>query len=193
MPPKSYGDFAWVQHMIKSMATTNGRMAVVLPHGALFRKGVEGNIRKKILEIDILEAVIGLGPNLFYGTTLAACILVFRNVKSVNHKNRILFIDASKLYEAGRNQNYLLDEHVNQMVTLYKEFNDIKGSTRIASMEDIKKNDYNLNITLYVEPIIEEEKMSAHEALLNLKSALKDSLEAEERFKTLLRNAKVMA
>lgn len=193
LPPKSYGDYSWVQHMIKSMAKTSGRMAVVLPHGALFRKGVEGNIRKNILEMDILEAVIGLGPNLFYGATLAACILVFRNVKSVNHKNRILFIDASKLYEAGRNQNYLLDEHVHKIVTLYKGFDDIKGATRVATIEDIKKNNYNLNITLYVEPIIEEEKMSAHEALSNLKNALKDSLEAEERFKNLLRNAKVMA
>lgn len=193
LPPQSYGDYAWVQHMIKSMAKTNGRMAVVLPHGALFRKGVEGNIRKKILEMDILEAVIGLGSNLFYGTTLAACILIFRNVKSVKHKNHILFINASKLYEAGRNQNYLLDEHVNQMVTLYKGFDDVKGATRVATIEDIKKNDYNLNITLYVEPIIEEEKMSAQEALLNLKNALKESIEAEERFKNLLRNAKVMA
>lgn len=193
LPPKSYGDYAWVQHMIKSMANTSGRMAVVLPHGALFRKGVERNIRKKILEMDVLEAVIGLGSNLFYGTTLAACILVFRNVKSINHKNRILFIDASKLYQSGRSQNYLLDEHVNQMVTLYKAFDNIKGATRVATIDDIKKNDYNLNISLYVEPMIEEEKISAEDALLYLEKALKESLEAEEKFKSLLRMAKVMA
>jgi type I restriction enzyme M protein len=78
MPPAKSGDYAWVQHMIKSMAPATGRMAVVLPHGALFRMGAEGAIRKKLLHMDLLEAVIGLGPNLFYGTGLAACILVFR-------------------------------------------------------------------------------------------------------------------
>ena len=81
MPPGKSGDYAWVQHMLKSMAPATGRMAVVLPHGALFRKGKEGAIRQKILQMDLLEAVIGLGPNLFYSTGLAACILVFRQRK----------------------------------------------------------------------------------------------------------------
>ena len=88
MPPRKSGDYAWVQHMIKSMAPTTGRMAVVLPHGALFRMGEEGEIRQKILEMDLLEAVIGLGPNLFYGTGLAACILVFRKRKRPAQRER---------------------------------------------------------------------------------------------------------
>ena len=86
MPPAKSGDFAWVQHMIKSMAPATGRMAVVLPHGALFRMGKEGEIRKKILQMDLLEAVIGLGPNLFYGSGLAACILVLRQRKRKDRK-----------------------------------------------------------------------------------------------------------
>jgi len=96
MPPAKTGDFAWVQHMIKSMAPATGRMAVVLPHGALFRKGKEGEIRQKILQMDLLEAVIGLGPNLFYGTGLAACILVFRQRKRKDRKKKVLILDASR-------------------------------------------------------------------------------------------------
>ena len=111
MPPKK-GDYAWVQHMIKSMAPKSGRMAVVLPHGILFRMSKEGKIRRKILDMDILEAVIGLGPNLFYGTGLAACILVFRQAKPKSRRKKVLMIDASKEFKRGRAQNELLPEHV---------------------------------------------------------------------------------
>ena len=93
-PPVGNANFAWVQHMIKSMSYPRGRIAVVLPHGALFRKGKEGQIRKKIVDSDVLEAVIGLGPNIFYGATLAACILVFRANKPVSKEGKVLFIDA---------------------------------------------------------------------------------------------------
>ncbi|TAH56393.1 MAG: SAM-dependent DNA methyltransferase, partial [Methanosarcina mazei] len=98
-PPKSNGDYAWVQHMIASMAPETGRMAIVLPHGALFRQGAEGTIRKTLIEKDLLEAVIGLGPNLFYGTGISACILVFRSKKTGERRSRVLFIDASEQYQ----------------------------------------------------------------------------------------------
>ena len=107
MPPAKSGDFAWVQHMIKSMAPKTGRMAVVLPHGVLFRMGAEGKIRQKLLHLDLLEAVIGLGPNLFYGTGLAACILVFRLRKTPERRNKVLIIDASREFKKGRAQNEL--------------------------------------------------------------------------------------
>jgi type I restriction enzyme M protein len=97
--------------MVKSMADVTGRMAVVLPQGALFRKGVEGSIRQKLLEMDLIEAVIGLAPNLFYGTGLAACILVLRKRKPVKHKKKVLIADASRLFRRGRAQNYLALEH----------------------------------------------------------------------------------
>src|SRR6185503_18995772 len=100
------------QHMIRSMAPKSGRMAVVLPHGALFRMGAEGKIRERILGMDLLEAVIGLGPNLFYGTGLAACILVFRQRKAKDRRNKILIVDASKEFKTGRAQNELLPQHV---------------------------------------------------------------------------------
>jgi len=99
LPPAKSGDYAWVQHMFKSMDPATGRMAVVLPHGALFRMGKEGEIREKILHMDLLEAVIGLGPNLFYGTGLAACIHVFRQRKRKDRKKRVLILDASRLWE----------------------------------------------------------------------------------------------
>ena len=121
MPPAKSGDFAWVQHMIKSMAPKAGRMAVVLPHGALFRMGKEGKIRKAILEMDILEGVIGLGPNLFYGTGLAACVMVFRNKKPAKRKKHVLIVDASKEFKKGRAQNELLDNHVDRDFQVVQE------------------------------------------------------------------------
>ena len=101
-PPAKSGDFAWVQHMVKSMARMTGRMAVVLPHGVLFRMSKEGEIRRKLLEMDILEAVIGLGQNIFYGTGLAPCVLVFRDSKHKVHRQKVLFIDASREFKTGR-------------------------------------------------------------------------------------------
>ncbi len=125
MPPGKSGDYAWVQHMIKSMAAGTGRMAVVLPHGALFRMGKEGEIREKILGMDLLEAVIGLGPNLFYGTGLAACILVFRQRKKKDRKKKVLILDASKEFKTGRAQNELLPEHVERIYGWYRDYNDV--------------------------------------------------------------------
>ena len=137
MPPSKSGDFAWMQHMIKSMAAKTGRMAVVLPHGALFRMGKEGKIRQKILGMDILEAVIGLGPNLFYGTGLAACIMVFRNKKPTKRKKKLLVIDASKEFKKGRAQNELLADHVDRIFSWYKKGEDVEGVARLVSLDEI--------------------------------------------------------
>ncbi|HOX27830.1 MAG TPA: N-6 DNA methylase, partial [bacterium] len=172
IPPSGSGDYAWVQHMIRSMAPKTGRMAVVLPHGALFRMAAEGKIRKKILGMDILDAVIGLGPNLFYGTGLAACILVFREKKPKDHRKKILFIDASKVFKRGRNQNELLPEHVENIHKWYVDYKDIDGVVKIASLDEIAENEWNLNIPRYVEPVIEEETITVAEAIENLKKSL---------------------
>jgi type I restriction enzyme M protein len=185
VPPKGNGDMAWVQHMIKSMNST-GRMTVVLPHGALFRKGAEGKIRKKLLEDDLLEAVIGLGPNIFYGTQLAACVMVFKQLKDENKREKVLFIDASDQVRVGRAQNFLEKEHVNQIFEWYGNYTDVENHVKVASMEDIEENDFNLNIPLYVEKIIEDNLPSVEEALADLKTAWEESQKAEERFKELL-------
>src|SRR6266699_5009131 len=161
--------------MLCSMALKTGRMAVVLPHGALFRMGVEGEIRRKILQMDQLEAVIGLGPNLFYGTGLAACILVFRAHKQYKQKEKILVIDASKLFKKGRNQNTLTSEHIDQIYGLYKEYADTAGLTRVVTLGELAKNDWNLNIPRYVEAVASEETGSVAEAVANLKTALEEA------------------
>lgn len=186
VPPKGNGDMAWVQHMIKSM-NSNGRMTVVLPHGALFRKGAEGRIRKALLEQDMLEAVIGLGPNVFYGTQLAACVMVFKQQKEASKKNKVLFIDGSDQVRVGRAQNYLEPQNIIQLFDWYSKNIDVENYVKVASMDDIEENDFNLNIPLYVEKIIEDNLPSVEEALSDLKIAWAESQKAEKKFKTILK------
>jgi type I restriction enzyme M protein len=186
VPPKGNGDMAWVQHMIKSMNST-GRMTVVLPHGALFRKGAEGKIRKALLEQDMLDAVIGLGPNIFYGTQLAACVMVFKQNKEASKKDKVLFIDGSDQVRVGRAQNYLETEHINQIFEWFNGYNDVENYVKVASINDIEENDFNLNIPLYVEKIIEDNLPSVEEALADLKTAWTESQKAEKKFKTILK------
>jgi len=185
VPPQKDGDMAWVQHMVSSM-NDNGRMTVVLPHGALFRKGAEGTIRKALLEMDILEAVIGLGPNIFYGTQLAACVLVFRKKKKPARKKKVLFIDASAQVRVGRAQNYLEPEHVNTIYKWFRDYKDVENHVKVASLEDIESNEHNLNIPLYVEKIIEDTLPTVEVAMAQLKTAWAESLKAEEKFKKVL-------
>lgn len=187
VPPKGNGDMAWVQHMIKSMNST-GRMTVVLPHGALFRKGAEGKIRRELLEQDMLEAVIGLGPNIFYGTQLAACVMVFKQNKDTDKKKKVLFIDASDQVRVGRAQNYLEPNNVNQIFDWFEDYQDVENYVKVASKTDLEENDYNLNIPLYVEKIIEDNLPSVEDALSDLKTAWNDSLKAEEKFKKILKD-----
>jgi type I restriction enzyme M protein len=187
LKPRKSGDFAWVEHMIKSMAARTGRMAVVLPHGALFRMGVEGKIRRHILEMDALEAVIGLGPNLFYGTGLAACLLVLRAGKAAERKRKVLFIDAARLFKRGRNQNTLEPERAGQIYALYRNYESVEGLARLATLDEIAENEWNLNIPRYVEPVAEAEIFSVEDALANLNSSLKEAYDAEERLRGLLK------
>lgn len=185
VPPQKNGDMAWVQHMVKSMNKT-GRMTVVLPHGALFRKGAEGTIRKALLEMDILEAVIGLGPNIFYGTQLAACVMVFKNKKEPGHKGKVLFIDASSEIRVGRAQNFLEPEHVQKIYEWFIGYTDVENHVKVVTTKEIAENDHNLNIPLYVEKIIEDTLPTVEVAMADLKSAWAESLLAEEKFKSVL-------
>jgi|AntAceMinimDraft_16_1070373.scaffolds.fasta_scaffold01674_3 type I restriction enzyme M protein len=187
LPPAKTGDFAWVQHMIKSMSPKTGRMAVVLPHGVLFRMAKEGKIRRKLLEMDILEAIIGLGPNLFYGTGLAACILVFRETKPKTHRQKVLFIDASNEYKSGRAQNELLPEHIELIHRWYSDYKDVEGICRVVSLDEIRENDFNLNIPRYIEPVVEEETVTVEEAIDNLKKSLEAAYIAEDKLASLLK------
>jgi type I restriction enzyme M protein len=187
MPPAKSGDYAWVQHMIRSMAPKTGRMAVVLPHGVLFRMGAEGKIRQKILGMDLLEAVIGLGPNLFYGTGLAACILVFRQRKVQDRKNKVLILDASKEFKSGRAQNELLPEHVERISAWYHDYQHVAGVARVVTLEEIAANDDNLNIPRYVEPMVDQDELTVEEAMRRLQASAEIVFAAEEKLIALLK------
>lgn len=185
IPPKGNGDMAWVQHMISSL-NEQGRMTVVLPHGVLFRKASEQKIRQALLEMDLLEAVIGLGANIFYGTQLAACVLVFKKEKEAKKKNKVLFIDGSDQVRVGRAQNFLEKEHVDQLYNWYTNYEDVENYVKVVDIQQISDNDFNLNIPLYIDKLIEDNLPSVEEALQQLKESWEASLKAEQEFKTLL-------
>lgn len=185
-PPKSYGDWAWVQHMIASMAPKMGRLAVVLPHGALFRMGAEGKIRSKVLEMDLIEAVIGFGPNVFYGTGLAACVVVARRAKTPGRVGKVLLVDGSDMFRKGRNQNTLEPEHVEALLEVYRRFADMEGRSRVVSLQEISEQGGNLNIAGYVSTSEYEVIPSVDEATAALGAALEEAWAAEDRLNALL-------
>jgi type I restriction enzyme M protein len=188
VPPQNNGDMAWVQHMLQSMNPRNGRVAVVLPHGALFRKGAEAKIRAILLEKDLLDTVIGLGANIFYGATLSACILIFRAKKEVKKAQKVLFIDAADQIRTGRAQNFLEEEHISRIFQWYADWNDVKDHVKVATLEQIRQNGYNLNISLYVEKEVIDNLPSLEETLHHLKESVKKANEAEQHLKQLLIN-----
>ena len=180
LAPKSAADYAFVTHMLHHMAD-NGSMAVVLPHGALFRSGAEGHIRKYIIEKqNFLDAVIGLPPNLFYGTSIPATIMVFKKCREAD--DDILFIDASKEFEKGKNQNYLTDENVDKIFETYHNREELEKYSHRAGLDEIRENDFNLNIPRYVDTFEEEEPINIEAVAKDLKelqskeSALQDKI-----------------
>lgn len=187
VPPRKSGDYAWVEHMVKSMAAKSGRLAVVLPQGALFRGDAEHRIRKHLLEADLIEAVIGLAPNLFYGTGLAASVMILRQRKAPERKGKLLVIDASTLFKRGRNQNTLEVEHRERIEQLYTAFADEEGLARVVDLEEIASNDFDLNISRYVERVDDEQVPTLAEATEQLRTALDEAYAAEDRLLGLLR------
>ncbi|MFG1763122.1 N-6 DNA methylase [Micromonospora parva] len=171
LPPKGYADWAWVQHMITSAAPGTGRVAVVLPQGALFRQGAEGRIREFILKTDLVEAVIGLAPNLFYGTGLAACVLILRRRKAEDRKGKVLFVNGETLFKRGRSQNTLEPEHADTLLQTFQAFVDAPGVATVATLDDIRAHDFNLNIPLYVAPADDGEQRTLEHALADLEAA----------------------
>ncbi len=153
VPPKNNGDYAWVQHMITSMKKETGRVGVVMPHGVLFRSGAEGAIRKHLIESDLLETVIGLAPNLFYGTTIPASLMFFRATKDKKRTKHILFIDASKRFAKGKAQNALTDQDVEDIFAVYSSNGATekeKISALLVSHQEIQENNFDLNIGRYL-------------------------------------------
>ena len=150
IPSKSTADLAFVQHMIASL-NSEGMMGVVMPHGVLFRGSKEKDIRQGIIEADLLEAVIGLPSGLFYGTGIPASILVVNKKKPANRKGKVLFINAELDFQEGKNQNKLRDEDIKRIVTTFNDFVDTKRYSKVVSIDEIKENDFNLNIRRYAD------------------------------------------
>lgn len=185
LAPKSKADFAFIQHMIYHL-DDNGTMAVVLPHGVLFRGASEGVIRKYLIEEkNVLDAVIGLPANIFYGTSIPTVILVFK--KNRKNKDDILFIDASNEFEKGKNQNNLTDDNVDKIVKTYKERSTIDKYSYVASLDEIKENDYNLNIPRYVDTFEEEEEIDLNLVSQKIKSIDKEIAEIDEKLSVYLK------
>ena len=156
IPPKSKGDFAFISHMIETITETSGRVGVVVPHGVLFRGSGEGKIRQQLIEENMLDAVVGLPANLFYGTGIPAAILVFRKQKA---DKSVVFIDASREYDDGKNQVSLSEEHLEKIVATYKSRENVDKYAYVAEFDEIKENDLNLNIPRYVDTFEEEEEI----------------------------------
>ena len=186
LPPASYGDYAWVQQMVASMAADTGRMAVVLPQGTLFRKGAEGRIRRALLEQDLIEAVIGLAPNIFYGTGLAPAVVTLRRTKWRGRRGKVVVIDASSLFRKGRAQNFLDPAHAEQIVEWVRRFRDVKDRASVVSTAAIEREDWTLNISRYVLPPIGEDVPPLPEAVAAFKQALAEARAAEDRLRRVL-------
>ena len=153
LPPKSKGDYAFITHMIETAREGTGRVGVVVPHGVLFRGGAEGKIRRKFIEENLLEAVIGLPANLFFGTGIPAAILLFNKAKT---HGDVLFIDASREYKDAKNQNILTEEHLDKIVCTYRAFETVEKYAYRATAQELADNDFNLNIPRYVDTFEEE-------------------------------------
>ncbi|WP_274378730.1 N-6 DNA methylase [Desulforamulus profundi] len=166
VPPKSKGDWAFISHMVEAALEKEGRVSVVVPHGVLFRGAAEGRIRQSMIEENLLDAVVGLPGNLFPTTNIPVAILVFDRSREKGGANEsrkdVLFIDASQDYLPGKNQNALSDEHIQKIVDAYKARENVDKYAYLATFEEIKKNDFNLNIPRYVDTFEEEEEIDIY-------------------------------
>ena len=175
VPPRGYADLAFLQHKI-AVLKQDGKAGLVLPPGTLFRGGSEGKIRKGLLQADIVEGIIGLPSALFYNTGIPASIWIINKNKTEAQKGKVIIIDGSSDYKEGKNQNELLEEHVTKIVDAYDDFKDVEKYMRLVPLSEIKDNDYNLNISRYIdtsepEPIVD---------VAEVKKTIED-LEAKEK------------
>lgn len=156
VPPKTKGDYAFILHMIETLKPNTGRMGVVVPHGVLFRGSTESQIRRQLIEENLLDAVIGLPEKLFYGTGIPAVILVFKKYKTTTN---VIFVDASREFKAGKNQNQLGEDNIQRVVDTYRKGQNVDKYAYRATIEEIRSNDYNLNIPRYVDTFEDEKKI----------------------------------
>ena len=169
LPPKTRGDLAFIQHMV-AVLNASGCLGVVMPHGVLFRGAAEGKIRQGLLAEDLFEAVVGLAPNLFYGTGIPASILVLNRTKPAARRGKVLFIDASAEFEEGSNQNRLRDQDIEHITDTFHAYADVEKYARVVPLAEIEQNDWNLNISRYVDTSEEEERIDVADAVRKLRN-----------------------
>jgi type I restriction enzyme M protein len=183
--PTSYGDLAFVQHMLASL-NSKGIMATVVPHGILFRGGEEGKIRQGLLEDDLFEAVIGFPQNLFYGASIPASVIILNKNKPEHKKGKVLFIEASQGFSKDGNKNKLRPVDIDHIVKAYEEFVDEERFARVVELEEIKKNDYNLNITRYVDTSEEEKEIDIEEVIGRISERELELADSKEKLNSFL-------
>ena len=184
-PSDSCGDYAWIQHMIASMAPGNGRMAVVMPQGVLFRGNEEGRIREKLVKSDMVEAVVTLGDKLFYGTGLSPCFLIIRKMKSAAHSARVLMIDGTKILTPKRAQNILEQKDIDRLYELYKNYENVEDFSQVVTLEEIAEKGYDLSPNKYVQYHREAIKPYA-EVLAEFKAAYEEVKLRETEFRKII-------
>ena len=184
-PTDSNADFAWLQHMVNSMDEQNGRLAVVLPQGVLFRGGKEGEIRKKMIESNKLEYVITLVSGVFYSTGVSACVLVLNNKKPASHAGKVCLIDASQIYTAQRAQNIMTEQNVLDVYKLCTDYADVIEKAKVVTLDDLREKDHTLSVSVYIEKVVKETIPPA-QVRADFFDALKGAREAEARLTELL-------
>ena len=180
VPPKTRGDLAFVQHMV-AVLNARGRLGVVMPHGVLFRGAAEGKIRQRLLQQDLFEAVIGLAPNLFYGTGIPASILVLNRNKPAPRQGKVLFIDASSEFQEGSNQNRLRQRDIEHIASTCHAYAELEKYARIVPLAEIEKNDCNLNISRYVDTADDEERINVADAVRKLRNLERERAATEAK------------
>ena len=192
LPPNGNGDMAWVQHMVASMKPRTGRLGVVMPHGVLFRGGAEGRIRECLIKSDQLDALIGLPPNLFYSTTIPACLLIFKTTKPPAHHGHVLFVDGSRRFSKGRNQNSMDEADIEAILTIYRDDGDGGGDetvpARLVQHAEIEANGWDLNIGRYLKAGAAE-TLDVPTAIAALREAQAKLREAETKLDERLKAA----
>lgn len=186
IPPKSYGDLAFVEHMLSSL-NMKGKMASVVPHGVLFRGSSEGKIRKGFIEDDLIEAVIGLPQNIFYGTGIPAAIIVLNKAKTEERQGKILFIDGSNDFVKDGNKNKLREEDIDKIVEVFDNYVDVEKYATVVDIKTIEENDFNLNISRYVDTTEEEELVDIQGVLEEIKELEVKEAETKEKLNGFLK------
>jgi len=193
LPPKSRGDYAFISHMVEIAHEIKGKVGVVVPHGVLFRGGAEGNIRQRLVEDNLLEAVIGLPEKLFYGTSIPAAILIFNKGRKAwkevesDRDRHVLFIDAGQEFEDGTKQNRLGDEGIAKIVATFNNFAEINKYSHKATLEEIQESDFNLNIPRYVDTFEEAEEIDIPSVLAEISEIENELAEVQGQMANFLK------